>query len=96
MTWNELKEHKLVIYSTAWCGDCKRLKMNFAQLGIPINEIDIDEDPIAAKRLQEMTGKTAIPFVEIDDKVMIKGWDDNTPGGFDQERFLDDAKKALQ
>ncbi len=89
MTWDELAKHSIVVYSTAWCGDCRRLKTQFARHGVPYREIDIDVDPAAAKTLRERTGREAIPFVEIDGRPeMIPGWHEDAPGRWDENIFL--------
>lgn len=40
----------LVIYSASWCSPCQQLKktLQSTDLGIPVNIIDIDEDPVSA------------------------------------------------
>ena len=40
----------LVIYSASWCNPCQQLKktLELINLGIPVNIIDIDEDPVSA------------------------------------------------
>lgn len=40
----------LVIYSATWCSPCQQLKktLQSVDLGIPVNIIDIDEDPVSA------------------------------------------------
>lgn len=36
------------MYSTTWCGYCRRLKSQLKEAGIPFVEIDIEADPAAA------------------------------------------------
>lgn len=95
MTWEQLTDHKLTIYSTPWCSDCRRLKQHLAGKPMTYTEIDIDADPEAAERLKQKTGRQAIPFVEIDDGEMIRGWHDEAPGRWDEATFLKEAKKAI-
>ena len=38
------------IYSTSWCGPCKRLKRQLAELNITFQEIDIEQDEAVAIR----------------------------------------------
>ena len=66
MTWQELASHDLAMYTTTWCPDCRRFKKALAKHGIDVPEVDIDADPAAAKRLEEKTGRAAIPYLEID------------------------------
>lgn len=95
MTWKELVTHELVVYSTTWCPDCRRLEKVFDSNGVPYTEIDIDEDAAAAKRLRERTGRAAIPYVEIDGDHIIRGWHEERPGRWDDEVFLREVASAL-
>jgi mycoredoxin len=38
----------LTMYTTRWCGYCRRLKSQLARDGIEVREIDIELDPDAA------------------------------------------------
>ncbi|MFI5272015.1 MAG: glutaredoxin family protein [Ktedonobacterales bacterium] len=49
-------EQPIVMYSTTWCGDCRRAKRVFAELGVPFQEIDIERDPAAAARVVQLNG----------------------------------------
>jgi len=96
MTWDELAKHQVVVYTTAWCGDCRRLKAQLDRHGVPYREIDIDADAAAARRLQELTGRQAIPFVEIDGHPqLIPGWHDDRPGRWDETIFLAAAAQVI-
>ena len=39
----------LTMYTTTWCGFCKRLKRQLAADGIEMAEVDIEQDPAAAE-----------------------------------------------
>ncbi len=95
MTWQDLATHDLKMYSTAWCGDCRRFKSVLGKHDIAYVEIDIDADLAAANRLREKTGRTAIPFLEIDGGPMVRGWHTGAPGGLDEATFLAEVEAAL-
>ncbi|MHB1597269.1 MAG: mycoredoxin [Streptosporangiaceae bacterium] len=46
----------LTMYTTAWCGYCRRLKSQLAREGIAIAEIDIERDPTAATYVERVNG----------------------------------------
>jgi mycoredoxin len=46
----------IVMYTTAWCGDCRRAKRMFAALGVPYTEVNIEHDPQAADLVQRLNG----------------------------------------
>ncbi|MDX6738837.1 glutaredoxin domain-containing protein [Actinocorallia sp. A-T 12471] len=47
---------QLTMYTTQWCGFCKRLKAQLARDGIPMQEIDIERDPKAAEFVASVNG----------------------------------------
>ncbi|RNL85441.1 mycoredoxin [Halostreptopolyspora alba] len=47
---------QVTMYSTPWCGFCKRLKSQLAREGIEIREVDIERDPSAAEYVMEVNG----------------------------------------
>lgn len=46
----------LTMYTTAWCGFCKNLKRQLARAGVEITEVDIEQDPEAAKFVEGVNG----------------------------------------
>jgi mycoredoxin len=44
------------MYTTPWCGYCRRLKKQLAQEGIEIIEVDIERDPAAAEYVMTVNG----------------------------------------
>jgi mycoredoxin len=45
-----------VMYSTSWCGYCKRLKSQLAEAGITFEEINIEEVPGTAEIVEAVNG----------------------------------------
>jgi mycoredoxin len=46
----------LTIYSTVWCGYCRRLKSQLEREGIPFVEVDIEDVPGAADLVMSVNG----------------------------------------
>ena len=46
----------IVMYTTAWCGDCWRAKRVFTALGVPYTEINIEDSPQAAEIVRRLNG----------------------------------------
>jgi mycoredoxin len=46
----------VTIYSTRWCGFCRRLKSQLAREGIEVSEVDIEQDPAAADFVMSVNG----------------------------------------
>ena len=46
----------LTMYTTEWCGFCKRLKAQLGRAGVEINEIDIERDEAAAEFVMSVNG----------------------------------------
>ncbi|MFG6196338.1 mycoredoxin [Nonomuraea sp. JJY05] len=57
----------LTVYSTTWCGPCKRLKSQLTREGISFKDIDIERDPSAAEFVMSVNnGNQVVPTVVID------------------------------
>jgi mycoredoxin len=58
----------LTIYSTTWCGRCRRLKSQFDREGIGYQEIDIEQDDAAAGYVRGLNGgNQTVPTVTFPD-----------------------------
>jgi mycoredoxin len=58
----------VTMYSTTWCGYCSRLKQQLGREGIEIVEIDIEQDPAAAERVEQLNGgNRTVPTVVFPD-----------------------------
>ncbi len=44
------------MYSTSWCGYCRRLKTQLDENGIAYTEIDIEADPASAEFVGSVNG----------------------------------------
>lgn len=56
----------LIVYSAAWCRDCREAKRFLEKHGITYTEIDIEMTPGAADEVFRNVGKRAIPQFVID------------------------------
>ena len=59
---------ELLLYSAAWCRDCREAKRFLSTHQIPFTEIDIESTPGAAEEVIANVGKRAIPQFVIDGK----------------------------
>jgi mycoredoxin len=58
----------VTMYSTPWCGFCRRLKSQLAREGIEITEINIEQDPAAADYVMSVNGgNQTVPTVVFPD-----------------------------
>lgn len=58
----------LTMYSTSWCGFCRRLKSALKSAGIGYAEIDIEGDPDAAEFVASVNnGNHVVPTVKFSD-----------------------------
>jgi mycoredoxin len=47
---------EVTIYSTVWCGYCRRLKDQMGRAGISFVEVDIEDDPAATELVMSVNG----------------------------------------
>lgn len=56
----------LVLYTAAWCRDCREAKRFLDKHGIAYTQVDIESTPGAADEVLRNVGKRAIPQFVID------------------------------
>jgi mycoredoxin len=70
-TWTttvELAMSQVTMYSTSWCGFCRRLKLQMDQAGISYEEIDIERNPDAATFVESVNnGNQTVPVIKYSD-----------------------------
>jgi len=47
---------RVTMYTTQWCGFCRRLKGQLVREGIEVAEVDIERDPAAADYVMSVNG----------------------------------------
>jgi mycoredoxin len=58
----------VTMYSTTWCGYCRRLKLQLDRAGIAYDEIDIERSPEAAAFVESVNGgNQTVPTVRYPD-----------------------------
>ncbi len=53
---SQLDPDTVVMFSTPWCGYCKRLKLLMSSEGIPFVEVNIERDPAAEQFVLQANG----------------------------------------
>jgi glutaredoxin len=67
-------EPRVTLYSTSWCGYCKRTTRLLDELGVPFIHKDIERTQALSDELQAASGGLQIPFLLIDGQP-IRGYD---------------------
>lgn len=63
---------QLTMYTTTWCGFCRRLKSQLARDGIEMVEVDIERDPAAAEFVMTVNGgNQTVPTVVFPDGTVV-------------------------
>lgn len=56
---------EIVIYSTQWCGDCRRAKQFLRERGVVFREVNIDEAPEAEELVMRVNnGRRKVPTIQ--------------------------------
>jgi mycoredoxin len=62
----------LTVYTTTWCGPCRRLKGQLTREGIAYEEVDIERDPTAAEFVMSVNrGNQTVPTVLFPDGTAV-------------------------
>ncbi|UCH39916.1 MAG: glutaredoxin family protein [Gammaproteobacteria bacterium] len=63
------KSRSVVMYSTSWCGYCKKAARHFRKNKIPFTEYDIEKSARAANEYRKLRGR-GVPIILIGDRRM--------------------------
>lgn len=61
----------VVMYSTAWCGVCKRARKYFHEKRIAFEEHDVDNEPEARAEYLRLNPRRSVPTIKIADEVVV-------------------------
>jgi mycoredoxin len=75
----------LTMFTTTWCGYCRRLKSQLDRTGIEYAEVDIEEDPDGAELVEHAnSGSLTVPTLLFDDGSTL-----TNPSGREVQRHLE-------
>lgn len=79
---------KIAIYSTGWCTYCRAEKRFLDEKGVTYEDIDVEKDQAAARRMVQLSGQMGVPVTVIthDDKTQV------LKVGFDQSWLTTELK----
>jgi glutaredoxin len=68
----------VTLYTTEWCGVCKRAKAFMKENNVPFSEWDVEKSDYGAAKFRQMGGR-GVPLITIGSQKMM---------GFDANRFM--------
>ena len=74
----------VTIYTTEWCGVCKRAKAFFKQNGVQFREWDVEKTDYGAAKFKQLGG-SGVPLITVGSEKMM---------GFDASSFMELWKKT--
>jgi mycoredoxin len=63
---------RVIVYSTSWCGACKKAKRWLSENGVSFTEIDVERSNEGRRRFEALGGR-GVPLIVIRGKV-LKGF----------------------
>jgi len=66
-----LAQVSVTLYSTVWCGYCKKARAFLQRNSIPFVEHDIETDETARQRARSLNPRGGVPVLQIDDRVLV-------------------------
>ena len=80
---------EITVYTTFWCGDCRRTKTFLKERGIEFREVNIDQSPEAESLVLRVNdGRRKVPTLEVDGRYFA-----NSP--FDPYKLAEELKIPL-
>lgn len=71
MSQIEIKQKKVVLFTTPTCSWCRRTKQYFREQKVRFKEVDVSRDPAAANDIRRMTGQMGVPVILIGNKPIV-------------------------
>ena len=62
-------DKQVTMYSTSWCGYCRKARELFTRQGIPFKELDIEKSAQAKQEYYALNGR-GVPLILIDNEQM--------------------------
>jgi glutaredoxin len=79
-------DSRVTLYTTEWCGVCKRAKAFMQQNGVPFREWDVEKTEYGAIKFRQLGG-TGVPLITVGTEKMT---------GFDAAGFREMWKRSKQ
>ena len=83
-----LQDKELQVYTASWCPDCRVLDRWLVANDIPHSKVDIETTEGAAEKLEQETGKRAIPFILVNGTRWVRGYHREVPSRFSPDILL--------
>jgi len=62
----------VTMYTTTWCGYCRRLARQMTEAGIAFESVDIDVQRQFGERIEAATGgNRTVPTIEVDGRLLV-------------------------
>lgn len=62
---------EVLVYTTRWCGYCKKAISRLEELGVDYVELDIEDDSdVEAEFLEKSGGSRGVPLIDVDGQIM--------------------------
>lgn len=71
MSQIEIKQKKVVLFTTPTCSWCRRTKQYFREQKVRFKEVDVSRDQAAANDIRRMTGQMGVPVILIGNKPIV-------------------------
>jgi glutaredoxin len=89
-----LQNKELQVYTAAWCPDCRVLDRWLTANEISHSTVDIETTEGAAEKLEQETGKRAIPFILVNGKHWVRGYHRELPSRFSPALLVQELLEA--
>jgi glutaredoxin len=81
---------RITMFSTSWCGVCKKARAYMLDKNIPFSEHDIEQDEVAKERARALNPRGGVPTILVDELLLV-GF---SPGSLEQS--IDVAARRYQ
>ncbi len=67
---NEAAAAPIVMYTTSWCGYCRKARTLFGELGIAFQDLDVEKDRAALRAKDKLDPSCGVPLIDFGGEVI--------------------------
>lgn len=65
------KQKRVIIFSTPTCSHCRHAKHYLRERGVKFRDVDVSQDPAAARDMVRLSGQQGVPVIQVGSSVVV-------------------------
>ncbi|MBN1679928.1 MAG: NrdH-redoxin [Anaerolineae bacterium] len=65
------KNKRVIMFTTPTCSHCRTAKRYLRERGVRVRDVDVSNDPAAARDMVRRSGQQGVPVIDIGGKIIV-------------------------